>query len=203
MATLPALSAISNVSGPESPLEKALSILFEHSPVLVTTLEPQLANTLSKATPLSSYTELIDRALVVIASWDRPVQAQFILGHPRIGETKNLSSLSAKEQGAAKPGLTPTLPEVLARLAHLNACYEAKYPGLRYITFVNGRARLAIAEELEDKLGFEHSFSPEAPLVSDIDAVEGSGEEWGAELQRAIRDIGLIAKSRLKTLGVE
>ncbi|GLB41755.1 putative OHCU decarboxylase [Lyophyllum shimeji] len=180
MATLSALSAIGSESGPESPLAKTLSILFEHSPVLVSTLEPQLANSLSDAY-LASYTELIDKALAIIVGWDRPLQAQFISGHPRIGETKNLSTLSAKEQGAARSGSAATPPEVLARLAHLNACYEARYPGLRYITFVNGRTRKAIAEEMEDKLGFEHSLSPDTPLVADIDAIDSNSEEWMVE----------------------
>ncbi|KAF8075025.1 Oxo-4-hydroxy-4-carboxy-5-ureidoimidazoline decarboxylase [Lyophyllum atratum] len=203
MASLPALSAIqNNVSGPDSPLAKFLSILFEHSPVLISTLEPQLTSTLSEATAPSSYSELIDLSLSAIASWDQSLQSQFITGHPRIGETKNLSSLSTKEQGAAIPGVTPTPPEVLDRLAHLNACYEARYPGLRYITFVNGRSRKAIAEEMEGKLGFEHSLSSDAPGVSDISGLDSNSEEWAAELRRAIHEIGLIAKSRLKTLGV-
>ena len=45
-------------------------------------------------------------------------KAAFVAGHPRIGEVHNLSRLSAGEQAAAA-----TPPEVLARLAHLNACY--------------------------------------------------------------------------------
>ncbi|KAF5373229.1 hypothetical protein D9615_007493 [Tricholomella constricta] len=204
MTSIPALSAIViNVSGPNSPLAQSLSILFEHSEVLISTLEPQLAVSLSEGAPPSSYSELIDRALVAIESWDQSLQSRFISGHPRIGETKNLSNLSAKEQGAVRPGVKPTPPEVLARLAHLNACYEARYPGLRYITFVNGRTRQAIVEEMEDKLGFEHSLSPDAPGISDMGGVVVSSEDWGAELRRAIGDIGLIAKSRLTTLGVE
>ncbi|RDB23613.1 putative allantoinase 1 [Hypsizygus marmoreus] len=204
MSGLPTLPDIlSGTSSPDSALAHSLSILFESSPVLITTLEPQLAQSLSNASSVTSYSELIDTALEAIASWDVSSQSGFIAGHPRIGETKNLSSLSAKEQGGIHPGIAPTPPEVLARLAHLNACYEAKYPGLRYITFVNGRTRRAIAEEMEDVLGFEHSLSPNEPGVSSLMPVEVNGEEWIAELQRAIQDIGRIAKSRLKVFGVE
>ncbi|KAG6891238.1 hypothetical protein C0995_008490 [Termitomyces sp. Mi166 len=205
MSDLPALSEISHsASGPNSPLAQSLSILFEHSTVLISRLEPQLTKFFSdsEATPLPSYSELIDKALGLIASWDLSLQSQFISGHPRIGETKNLSSLSAKEQGG-RTGVDPTPPEVLARLSHLNACYEARYPGLRYITFVNGRSRQAIAEEMEDKLGFAHSLSPDTPSVGDIESIDIENEEWVAELRRAVSDIGLIAKSRLVALGLE
>ncbi|KAG5639086.1 hypothetical protein H0H81_007030 [Sphagnurus paluster] len=201
MASLPKISELSNsVSGPLSPLARSLSILFEHSSVLVNRLEPELAESLA---PLSSYSELIDTALTALRSWSRSLQSEFISGHPRIGETQNLSNLSAIEQGDAKSGASPTPPEVLARLAHLNACYEARYPGLRYITFVNGRSRQAIAEEMEDRLDFEHSLSRDIPPVSSVRAVEVNSPEWDVELQRALGDIGLIAKSRLTSLGVE
>jgi len=202
MDSLPSLSDISkNVSNPNSPLAKSLSILFEHSPVLISKLEPELTKSLPSA-PLSSYSELIDRALDSITRWDIPTQLQFLSGHPRIGESKSLSDLSAKEQGAVSSD-TPTPPEVLARLAHLNVCYETKYPGLRYITFVNGRTRQEIAEEMEDKLYIPHSLSPDIPLVSGISSIDVNGEEWESELQRATRDIGLIAKNRLRALKVE
>ncbi|KAG6897204.1 hypothetical protein C0992_003501 [Termitomyces sp. T32_za158] len=200
---LPAFSTVfHNVSGPNSPLAQALSVLFEHSSVIISTLEPQLTKLLSEANSLSSYFELIDKALELICCWDISLQSHFISGHPRIGETKNLSNLSAKEQGG-RPGVNPTPPEVLARLSHLNECYEARYPGLRYITFVNGRSRQAIAEEIEDKLGFAHTLSPDTPSVGDIKGIDTESKEWIAELQRAIGDIGLIAKSRLVALGTQ
>jgi len=91
---------------------------------------------------------------------------------------------------------------VLARLAHLNACYERRYLGLRYITFVNGRSRGAIAEEMEDVLGVEHSLSPDQPDIGGIESVSVGGVEWKAELDRAVADVGQIAKSRLRALGV-
>lgn len=201
MTSLPSLSTIVGPSHAGSPLTRALAILFEPSPVLVLTLEPQLALCL-KDINLTSYPQLIDAALDAIASWDTSYQSEFITGHPRIGESKGLSNLSAKEQGATA-GAIPTLPEVLARLSHLNACYETKYPGLRYITLVNSRTRREIAEEMEDLLGLEHSLlSDEPPLVS-VKPVEIKELEWQAELHRAIQDVGRIAKSRLEILTVE
>jgi 2-oxo-4-hydroxy-4-carboxy--5-ureidoimidazoline (OHCU) decarboxylase len=202
MGDLPTLEAIqrSPHSTPQSPLGVALEVLFEHSPILVSLLEPQLNTVLRSSPPLASYTELIDLALSEIAKWDLQAQSEFISGHPRIGEVKNLSKLSASEQGAT--GINPTPPDVLARLVHLNACYEAVYPGLRYITFVNGRTRAAIAEEMESALGFVHSTDSNEPAVDSIISKEFGSREWIMELNRAIHDIGRIAKSRLGTLGV-
>jgi 2-oxo-4-hydroxy-4-carboxy--5-ureidoimidazoline (OHCU) decarboxylase len=201
MDALPALEAIqgSPHSSPHSPLAIALETLFEHSPILVNLLEPQLNAVLKLSSPLASHTELIDTALSEIAKWDLKDQSEFISGHPRIGESKNLSKLSASEQGTQS--ISPTPPEVLARLAHLNACYEVVYPGLRYITFVNGRDRAAIAEEMESVLGFVHSTDSKEPAIDTMVSKEVESEEWIRELNRAIDDVGRIAKSRLRALG--
>ena len=197
LGMIPPLAEIQQDSS--NALAVALEILFEHSPVLINTLQPQLKDILKSSLPLESYTQLIDHAIAQIMSWDLSAQSQFISGHPRIGENKNLSKLSAKEQGL---GVVPTSPEVLARLSHLNACYEIRYPGLRYITFVNGRTRLAIAEEMEDTLCLPHSLSPDSPPFDTIHPIDISSDEWKRELNRAVLDIGLIAKSRLGALGV-
>lgn len=200
--SLPPISEIlSSPSRTDSPLAQALSILFEPSPVLLNTLEPQVADSiLNSRSPPTSYTQLINIALRAISSWDEISRAGFIAGHPRIGETKNLSTLSNKEQGGGKVGSSATPPEVLKRLEYLNAQYEERYPQLRYITFVNGRSRAEIVEEMESMLriskgeaGSEDLFRP----------VEVGGVEWVKELDRAVQDVGKIAKSRLGALGVE
>lgn len=199
---LPTLEEIrSHPSAEDSPLALTLGIFFETSPILSSILEPQISTTMA-TNPPSSYAALINTSLEALSKWGATAQASFIAGHPRIGEVKNLSGLSAKEQGG-KPGVAPTPPEVLTRLKHLNSLYEAKYPGLIYITFVNGRSRAAIAEEMEDMLGLEHTLSPDQPSIDVVVPVDVDGKEWRSELSRAVRDIGLIAKSRLGTLGVE
>ncbi|KAF7370875.1 putative allantoinase 1 [Mycena sanguinolenta] len=149
-----------------------------------------------------SYTELLDAALAQVATWSVSTRAKFIAGHPRIGETKNLSVLSAKEQGAT-PTVAPTPPEVLARLAHLNACYERRYSGLRYITFVNGRSRAEIAREMEDVLGLPHSLSPDQPPVEEITVIKPETDAWTSELDRAVVDVGRIAHSRLGAMKIQ
>lgn len=198
MSTLPSLSeTLSSSSDPSSPLARALATLFEPSTTLFAHLVPQLVEHLSSV-QVTTYSGLIDAALHVVSLWRDPMKAEFIAGHPRIGENTNLSRLSAKEQAAAA-----TPPEILARLAHLNACYEHRYPGLRYITFVNGRSRGMIKEEMEDILGISRSTSPDEPDLASLDTVQVGGEVWEAELERAMRDVGRIAKSRLSALGVE
>ena len=57
---------------------------------------------------------------------------------------------------------------------------------------------------MEDVLGFERSLTRSAsePTVKSVKKVVG-GQDWKAELNRAVVDVGRIAKSRLRTLGVE
>lgn len=201
MSTLPCLQEIQHSpSDSASPLANALDLLFEHSPILTERLVPQLSAVLKISPPLTQYSEVIDVALSEIVKWDVQFQVQFIAGHPRIGETKNLSKLSASEQGGIVVNPTPLV--VLARLTHLNTCYEATYPGLRYITFVNGRSRAAIAEEMEDVLHIPHSLSAYEPAVESLAPVEPTSHDWRLELERAVHDIGCIAKNRLAALGL-
>jgi len=144
--------------------------------------------------PRRTINALIDIGIRELDDWPHSRQANFIGGHPRIGEVKGLSALSASEQAAHA-----TPPEVLARLLELNEEYERRYPGLRYITFVNGRSRKTIMEEMEEKLGigdgWEEGDSKEVHPVG--------GVEWVSEVRRALGDIGLIAKSRLVALKVD
>ncbi|KIP10007.1 hypothetical protein PHLGIDRAFT_280891 [Phlebiopsis gigantea 11061_1 CR5-6] len=195
MSALPPIAELA--AGSSDALTGALAVLFEPSPTLAAHLTPQVSARLQH-TPVATYAALVDAALAAIAAWDDAPKARFIAGHPRIGEVKHLSALSAREQAAAA-----TPPAVLARLRHLNACYEQRYPGLIYITFVNGRSRTAIMYEMEDVLGLERSLSATEPEVSSLAAVEVGGQEWRGELERAVQDVGRIAKSRLASLGVQ
>ena len=185
----------------EQALKDVLVALFEHSDVLAQHLLPELLATQGdkpRVYHLADIESVLGRSMNVIRHWDPELQAQFVGGHPKIGETKNLSVLSSKEQSGGTS--QPTPPEVLARLAHLNTCYEHVYPGLRYITFVNGRSRAVIAEEMEDKLGITHSLSPDQPPVESFVPIEKHNHVWRGELDRAVEDVGRIAQSRLAKL---
>ncbi|KAH9852146.1 OHCU decarboxylase-domain-containing protein [Lenzites betulinus] len=195
----PLLDAVSDTSGKQDgPLARALALLFEASPILYSALVPAVVTHIEHSPPVLSYKALIDVVVKVLGTWPDEERAQFIAAHPRIGEVKGLSQLSAQEQLAKA-----TPPEVLARLGHLNACYERRYPGLVYITFVNGRSRAEIMDEMEVALGFEHSLSADEPPVTSVESVEVGGAQWKQELERAVADVGRIALSRLKALGVD
>ena len=198
---LPSLfEAITDASGDkDGPLARALAFLFEASPILYSDLVPGVVSFIrnSPQAPILSYFTLADASIYVVSTWSDDLQAQFITGHPRIGEVHGLSKLSSLEQA-----VMVTSPDILARLAHLNALYERKYPGLVYITFVNRRSRAQIKDEMEDKLGLEHSVSPDEPLVASIVSVEAGSGEWKEELERAVKDVGRIAYSRLRSWDV-
>ncbi|KAI0717340.1 Oxo-4-hydroxy-4-carboxy-5-ureidoimidazoline decarboxylase [Fomitopsis betulina] len=197
MSTLPPFNdVVTSMPEPHSALAAALAILFEPTPILYSNLLPRVAARITSSEPPRSYAGLVVLALDLVSTWDSSLKASFIAGHPRIGEINGLSHLSAQEQAARA-----TPPEVLARLAHLNACYERRYPGLRYITFVNGRTRAAIKDELEDVLGLDPSLSPNEPPIDTVGIVEIESDEWTKELDRAVEDLGRIAESRLKALG--
>lgn len=201
------------MSDDQTEFTSILTQLFEHSDILTNKLIPELLQS-TQSTPLVVDTidptdALIDRTIAIIHAWDADEQAQFIVAHPRIGENKQLSALSAKEQSGGLSATTrvETPPEVLQRLEHLNACYEHMYSGLRYITFVNGRSRAAIAREMEDKLHLGHPLESypngpplNEPALESLSCVVKSSEEWSKELERAVDDVGRIAKSRKKTV---
>ncbi|OCH93629.1 hypothetical protein OBBRIDRAFT_275659 [Obba rivulosa] len=226
MASLPALSAaLSSPPTEDSPLAEALSLFFEPSAPLFTHLLPALHAQLvspADAERVTTYPALLRAACAILETWPPALQTAFVGAHPRIGETRGLSRLSAAEQGqAACPRTSPAAPPpdspsepptpamspgaddpaVLSRLAHLNACYEARFPGLRYITFVNGRPRAAIRDELDK---FLRAQEPDASRdVASVLPVPVGGEAWSAELRRAVRGVGRIAESRLGKLLVE
>ncbi|KAJ1337181.1 OHCU decarboxylase [Microdochium nivale] len=85
-----------------------------------------------------------------------------ILGsHPRLGAKKVDSALSRAEQAQLQQsqprqlggggGETETETEAEA-LARLNAEYEATFPGLRYVVFVNGRGRGVIMDNMRARI---------------------------------------------------
>jgi hypothetical protein len=149
------LPAIETCKTSETALSEALSLLLEPSPALRDFLIPYLA---SPQATYESYDDLLDLSEGAVMAWPADRRRSFIAAHPRIGEVSNLSDVSAREQASRA-----TPPEVLDQLAvralqfldaqleeeqKLNAEYERIFPGLVYITFVNGRlscrARIAL-----------------------------------------------------------
>ena len=56
---------------------------------------------------------------------------------------------------------------------------------------------------MEDALGIEHSLDAGKPPVGELAVVEKGEMKWRNELNRAVVDVGRIAKSRLKGLNIE
>ncbi|KAI0305798.1 Oxo-4-hydroxy-4-carboxy-5-ureidoimidazoline decarboxylase [Multifurca ochricompacta] len=203
MTALPPVSEIyaSTDISRDGPLARALALLFEQSDALFEFLVPSIVDIIAKGTssiPHRTYNALIDIAIKELKGWPHVQQANFLGGHPRIGEVKGLSALSASEQAAHA---TPT--EVLARLLVLNNEYERRYPGLRYITFVNGRSRKAIMLEMEEKMGIGDGWVEGDKEEKEKEVYQLGSEEWVSEARRAIEDIGYIAQSRLVALKVD
>ncbi|TVY86244.1 putative allantoinase, partial [Lachnellula willkommii] len=72
-----------------------------------------------------------------------------ILGaHPRLGEKKVESAQSQAEQAQLNTGSG----EEATKLRNLNEEYERRFPGLKYVVFVNGRSRPVIMENMKERI---------------------------------------------------
>lgn len=142
-ASLPDISSLPALPPAEKTL--ALDLLFEPSPVIHDLLQPLLDS------PFPSYNALVDSAhgafVSLASSTDAEGKAKLhsILGsHPRLGAKKVESAQSAAEQAQLAAGA--------AQLAALNGEYEARFPGLRYVVFVNGREKDVIMEDMRRRI---------------------------------------------------
>ncbi|KAI9371796.1 Oxo-4-hydroxy-4-carboxy-5-ureidoimidazoline decarboxylase [Aspergillus egyptiacus] len=151
---LPPSSSLNEL--PQDQQFQVLDTLFESSPELHTLMAPVLANQ-----PFSSYSSLIDAVggrMSALSAVNSPTDRDILVGilgsHPRLGQPKtaaaaeHLSELSKKEQANLNTGAE----EQAERLRALNAEYEEKFPGLRFVTFVNGRSRHVIMEEMRQRI---------------------------------------------------
>ncbi|GAA6001685.1 hypothetical protein JCM10207_002266 [Rhodosporidiobolus poonsookiae] len=202
---LPRLDLLVHSPSPQA-YTPALSQLLEPSPPLSSLLAPQLHSTIASLPPADKpkdYHAFLDLAQQTVDRWAVEDQAEFLAAHPRIGETNNLSKASEGEQAPqAGQGATPGV--VLKRLQNLNSLYEQAFPGLRYITFVNGRTRAEIVPEIEGLLSL--SLAPPSPSLAEPKlgdlrtklrvAPTGSGP-WRAELKRGLDAMWAIAHSRV------
>jgi 2-oxo-4-hydroxy-4-carboxy--5-ureidoimidazoline (OHCU) decarboxylase len=143
---LPDINSLRNE--PEARQIQILDLLFEPSTEIHSLLLPYV-NTGS----FQSFDEFITGCQtlfesVIEESSDPGARAKLhsILGsHPRLGAEKVESAQSASEQAKLQAG-DPT------QLAALNAEYEAKFPGLRYVVFVNGRGRPEIMHDMRRRI---------------------------------------------------
>ncbi|SJX63853.1 uncharacterized protein SRS1_14579 [Sporisorium reilianum f. sp. reilianum] len=154
-----------------------------------------------------SYEGLLDVARFCVEDdpgWPAERRAKFIGGHPRIGAplnapTSELSEESRKEQ--MKGGQVD--PATLERLARLNAIYEAKYPGLRFVTYVAGRSRAAVADEIASLLGDKVAALQDASDLAKSEVRAQGTDEWQSELDRASDALWEIAVDRAGKLNAQ
>lgn len=137
--TLPPLSILTSPSTPVDTKTSTLDTLFEPSSTLHNIILPILS------TPFPTYTTLIEAIRQTLLSLSRAGDADktseeekkivSILGaHPRLGAKKVESALSRMEQErAGMKASSEGETEEEKMLRELNAEYEEKFPGLRYV----------------------------------------------------------------------
>lgn len=126
-----------------------LDLLFEPSTQLHTLSVPLLHEQ-----EFSTYDDLISAVGVQLTELSESPSSsdtawlESILGsHPRLGAKKVESAQSQAEQAQLEGSA-----EESEQLRLLNEEYEAKYPGLRYVVFVNGRSRPIIMEDMRTRI---------------------------------------------------
>ncbi|KAI2621045.1 Oxo-4-hydroxy-4-carboxy-5-ureidoimidazoline decarboxylase [Xylaria nigripes] len=126
-----------------------LTALFEPSPDLQALVLP--------FKPAQSYPALITSIKVTLdtlisnAATSPSAQAtlhSILSAHPRLGAKRVESAQSRAEQAELNKGSEGEGE----RLAALNREYEARFPGLRYVVFVNGRGRDVIMGDMQRRI---------------------------------------------------
>lgn len=147
---LPLPQALSDL--PKEQKIQVLDHLFEPCPVLANLLLARVFHT-----RYESYKHFIEESRKELLNYldeehakstVSPDVSKIISAHPRLGPSKDkLSSHSDSEQQS----LAGTKQEA-QKLAQLNARYEERFPGLRYVVFVNGRSRDCIMENMRSRI---------------------------------------------------
>jgi 2-oxo-4-hydroxy-4-carboxy-5-ureidoimidazoline decarboxylase len=165
----PSADALNGLSDEE--FADALAPLFEGA--------ARFLRRLAAARPFDSDEALLAAAREVGAVAPEPELCELLDAHPRIGaEPESMSDLSRYEQRDTPVEGESTSDGGLAEeLVTLNEVYEARF-GFRYVVFVAGRPRAAIAPLIEVALRNERD----------------------AELRRGVDDAIYIAGDRLRKL---
>lgn len=148
------------------PDQATLETLFENAPRFCDRLA---------ATDFHDWDDVLTRGEELARTLPEAERLELIDGHPRIGALpSSVSATSFREQGYDRDTGTT---ELQRRLDALNDQYEAKF-GFRFVVFVDGRSRAAIAKLMEEALSANRDD----------------------ELDRALSDVFSIARHRLANL---
>ncbi|KAL2127726.1 hypothetical protein VTI74DRAFT_10255 [Chaetomium olivicolor] len=149
---LPAITSLPTLS--DAAVTATLDLLFEPSADLHALALPTI-RTLSFASYddlISTLrTQLLDIAAAIGDDSEAKRRLHSILGsHPRLGEKKReqLSGFSREEQRH----LQQQEEEHAEELARLNREYEERFPGLRYVVWVNGRPRADVMADMRRRI---------------------------------------------------
>ncbi|KAI1465189.1 Oxo-4-hydroxy-4-carboxy-5-ureidoimidazoline decarboxylase [Daldinia caldariorum] len=165
---LPPITSL-QVAGDDE-IKSVLDALFEPSQHLHLIAIPHIRI----STPFSSYSSLIEYVgyllfLLAESSTILGSRAELhaILGsHPRLGEKKVESAQSRAEQAHLNTsGTSSDEEEEAARLKALNEEYEARFPGLRYVVFVNGRGRDVVMQDMRERIDRGDIFAEEKEAI--------------------------------------
>ncbi|KAK4554282.1 hypothetical protein LTR86_008490 [Recurvomyces mirabilis] len=147
LSRLPSIDSVPSLSTEER--AQILDLLFEPSTQLHTLSVPLLHEK-----TFSSYNDLIAAVGMQLTELSESASSsdtkwlEDILGsHPRLGAKKVESAQSQAEQAQLRGSAAEA-----EQLLHLNQEYEAKYPGLRYVVFVNGRSRPVIMDDMRQRI---------------------------------------------------
>ncbi|KAK8113151.1 hypothetical protein PG984_013677 [Apiospora sp. TS-2023a] len=199
-AAPPSLPPIASLStAPIKTQLAVLDLLFEPSTELHTLVLPTLRLKRASAagtseptpeSPFASYASLIRHVGSLVTSLSSQSSSSSspsaqqqkklhgILGsHPRLGAKKVESAQSQAEQAQLNQGGA----EEAEKLKALNDEYEQKFPGLRYVVFVNGRSRPVVMEDMRRRID------------------RGDPKEEEQEAIRAMVDIALDRAKKLDT----
>ncbi|KAI5919012.1 Oxo-4-hydroxy-4-carboxy-5-ureidoimidazoline decarboxylase [Camillea tinctor] len=147
--SLPPISSLPTAS--TETITSALDTLFEPSPDIHALALPYIQQG-SNPNPFPSYASLIQhigaQLLQLCSSSDKAALHRILGSHPRLGAQKVDSAQSRAEQAQ----LNSDDADTRAKLQALNDEYEARFPGLRYVVFVNGRSRPAVMENMRYRI---------------------------------------------------
>lgn len=161
--TLPAIESLASLG--DGSLAATFDLLFEPSVDL-----HALATPVARSSTFASYTDLVETLRATLLSVQAAVRSDAvarapllrILGaHPRLGEKKQAVSDQSRAEQASLQGEAE-------KLAALNAEYEATFPGLRYIVFVNGRSRDVIMENMRIRIDRGDADAEEREAINEI-----------------------------------
>ena len=146
---LPSIQEIPKISNVD--FLSIIDSLFEPNDTLHSIITGGEAEAALKMAEYSSYEDLIDAVKThiekVTAGGDKRLD-QILAAHPRLGAKKVESAQSQAEQAQLNTGGE----EEAKKLAAFNEEYEEKFPGLRYVVFVNGRSREEIMKNMRVRI---------------------------------------------------